>query len=63
MIAVADAYSAITADRPYRRARTRAEALAELRACAGRHHDPAAVEALARTLAAGAPAGAHRAAA
>jgi diguanylate cyclase (GGDEF)-like protein/putative nucleotidyltransferase with HDIG domain len=63
VIAVADAYSAITADRPYRRARTAVEALAELRACAGRQHDPDAVEALARTLAAGAPAGARRAAA
>jgi HD-GYP domain-containing protein (c-di-GMP phosphodiesterase class II) len=53
VIAVADAYSAITADRPYRRSRTSQEALAELRACAGRHHDPTAVEALARAIAAG----------
>ena len=47
-MAVADAYSAITADRPYQRARTSVEALAELRAGAGRHHDGRAVEALAR---------------
>ena len=46
IVAVADAYSAITADRPYRRARSRAEAVAELRAGAGRHHDGRAVEAL-----------------
>jgi diguanylate cyclase (GGDEF)-like protein len=53
VIAVADAFSAITTDRPYRRSRTHAEALAELRAGAGQHHDPFAVEALARALAAG----------
>ena len=56
VIAVADAFSAITADRPYRSARTPADAIAELRAGAGRHHDPHAVEALARALAAGEPA-------
>ena len=52
---LADAYSAITADRPYRRARTAAEALAELRAHAGSQHDGRVVEALARVLAAAAP--------
>ena len=55
VVAVADAYSAITADRPFRRARTSAEALLELRSHAGRHHDARAVEALARSLAASAP--------
>ena len=55
VVAVADAYSAITADRPFRRARTSAEALVELRSQAGRHHDARAVEALARSLAASAP--------
>jgi diguanylate cyclase (GGDEF)-like protein/putative nucleotidyltransferase with HDIG domain len=54
VVAVADAYSAITADRPYRRARTSGQALTELRAGAGRHHDARAVEALARVLAAAA---------
>ena len=65
VIAVADAYSAITTDRPYRQARTPEEALAELRARADRHHDRHAVEALARALAAGtgAAAQANRAAA
>jgi diguanylate cyclase (GGDEF)-like protein len=53
VVAVADAFSAITADRPYRGARTYAEALAELRAGAGRHHDARVVEALARVLGAG----------
>ena len=48
IVAVADAFSAITADRPYRRARTPLEALAELRRQAGLHHDARAVEALAR---------------
>jgi diguanylate cyclase (GGDEF)-like protein len=53
VIAVADAFSAITTDRPYRLARTTADAIAELREGAGRHHDPQAVEALADSLAAG----------
>jgi two-component system cell cycle response regulator len=63
VIAVADAFSAITAERPYRRARTSGEAMAELRARAGQHHDPYAVEALARALASGDAVGALRAAA
>ncbi len=57
IVAVADAFSAITAERPYRHARTSAEALAELRAGAGRQHDARVVDALARTLAAGTTAG------
>jgi HD-GYP domain-containing protein (c-di-GMP phosphodiesterase class II) len=51
IVAVADAYSAITSDRVYRRSRGPSEALAELRAGAGHHHDPRVVVALARTLA------------
>ena len=54
IVAVADAYSAITADRPYQRARSSAAALAELRAGSGRHHDGRVVEALAHVLAAAA---------
>ena len=46
-----DAYSAITTDRPYRKARSAHEAIAELRRCAGTDFDPAVVEALAETLA------------
>ncbi len=52
IVAVADAFCAITADRPYRRARSALEALAELRAGAGRSHDERAVEELVRVIAA-----------
>ena len=45
-----DAFNAMTTDRPYRVARTAAEALAELRRCAGTQFDADVVEALARTL-------------
>jgi two-component system cell cycle response regulator len=40
VIAVCDAFSAMTTDRPYRPARSRLEAVAELRACAGTQFDP-----------------------
>jgi HD-GYP domain-containing protein (c-di-GMP phosphodiesterase class II) len=40
VLAVADAYSAMTSDRPYRRALTRDEAIAEIRANEGRQFDP-----------------------
>jgi hypothetical protein len=42
----ADAFHAIRSDRPYRLGRTAAEALAEIRACAGTQFDPEVVEAL-----------------
>jgi HD-GYP domain-containing protein (c-di-GMP phosphodiesterase class II) len=45
-----DAYSAITNDRPYRKARPAHEAVAELRRCAGTDFDPDVVVALAKTL-------------
>ena len=45
IVAVADAYAAITAGRPYRAARSPEQALAELRACAGSQFDPAVVAA------------------
>jgi diguanylate cyclase (GGDEF)-like protein len=45
VVAVADAYAAMTARRPYRPARTAEDALAELRACAGTQFDPRVVEA------------------
>jgi diguanylate cyclase (GGDEF)-like protein len=51
IIGVCDAYSAITSDRPYRAARTPAEAIAELRRCAGRQFDPQVVELLCTVLA------------
>jgi two-component system cell cycle response regulator len=51
IIAVAVAFAALTAQRPYRPALTPGEALAELRRCAGSQFDPAVVEALGRDLA------------
>ena len=50
IIAVADAYEAITTPRPYRRAVTPEAAVAELRACAGTQFDPAVVEAFVAEL-------------
>lgn len=40
IVQIADAYDAMTSDRPWRRARTQASALAELRREAGRQFDP-----------------------
>jgi two-component system, cell cycle response regulator len=45
IVAVADAFDAMTAIRPYSARRTADEALAELRRCAGSQFDPAVVEA------------------
>jgi HD-GYP domain-containing protein (c-di-GMP phosphodiesterase class II) len=45
-----DAFSAMTTDRPYRKARPVGEAVEELRRCAGTDFDPDVVEALAATL-------------
>jgi hypothetical protein len=42
----ADAYHAIRSDRPYRQGRSAAEALDEIRSCAGTQFDPRVVEAL-----------------
>jgi two-component system, cell cycle response regulator len=51
VIAVADAFDAMTSSRPYRPTPMSAEgALAELRRCAGGQFDPAVVEAFARAL-------------
>jgi HD-GYP domain-containing protein (c-di-GMP phosphodiesterase class II) len=46
IVCACDAFSAMTTDRSYRRARTDGEALAELRRCSGSHFDPRVVEAL-----------------
>ena len=43
IIAVCDAYAAMTSDRPYRRALSAPDALAELRRCAGTQFDPEVV--------------------
>ncbi|ANW18233.1 HD-GYP domain-containing protein [Streptomyces clavuligerus] len=50
VVAVADAFDAMTSTRSYSRARPVPVALAELRRCAGSHFDPRMVEALVRAL-------------
>jgi response regulator RpfG family c-di-GMP phosphodiesterase len=50
ILAVADAFDAVTSDRPYRRGRSPEEAIDELRQCAGRQFDPEIVEALFEAL-------------
>ncbi|MCJ7544078.1 MAG: HD domain-containing protein [Phycisphaerae bacterium] len=65
VLAIVDAYDAMTSNRPYRRAMTPEQALAEIRACAGTQFDPAlaslfvemmqAGELLQHTLAQGSP--------
>jgi diguanylate cyclase (GGDEF)-like protein len=54
LIHVADAFDAITSDRPYRHGLGGEEALAEIRRGAGEQFDPECVELLERALAAGA---------
>ncbi len=51
LIGVADAYESMTSDRPYRKALSPDEAIAELRYCAGTQFDPRVVQALAQALA------------
>jgi len=48
IVAVADTYDAMTTDRPYRKARSRTEALEELRRCSGVQFDRQVVEAFAK---------------
>jgi HD-GYP domain-containing protein (c-di-GMP phosphodiesterase class II) len=50
ILAVVDAYTAITDHRPYRPARTHEEAVTELRRCAGSQLDPAVVSAFLQVL-------------
>jgi HD-GYP domain-containing protein (c-di-GMP phosphodiesterase class II) len=52
IVCACDAYSAITTSRPYRAARTPAEALEELQRGAGTQFDPQVVDALERVLSA-----------
>jgi two-component system, cell cycle response regulator len=51
VVAVCDAFDAMTTERPYREAVGEAEALAELRRCAGTQFDPMVVEAFCRVMA------------
>ena len=48
IVAVCDAYHAMTSERPYSRGMTHDEAIAELRLCAGTQFDPAVVDAFVR---------------
>jgi HD-GYP domain-containing protein (c-di-GMP phosphodiesterase class II) len=50
IVCACDAYNAITTDRPYRAGRSAAEALAEMRRCAGAQFDPHVVDALGRVV-------------
>jgi HD-GYP domain-containing protein (c-di-GMP phosphodiesterase class II) len=50
IVRACDAYSAMTTDRSYRKARPPEEAVAELRRCAGTDFDPVVVEALADSV-------------
>jgi len=50
IVAVADTYDVLISDRPYRKARTRAESVTILREESGQRLDPAVVEALLRLL-------------
>ena len=50
IVSACDAYSAMTTDRPYRRARSTADAIGELRRCSGTQFDPRVVEALIELL-------------
>ncbi len=50
IVCACDAWSAMTTDRPYRAARDRDEAAAELRRSSGTHFDPRVVDALERVL-------------
>jgi HD-GYP domain-containing protein (c-di-GMP phosphodiesterase class II) len=51
IIAVCDAFDAMTSERPYRAARSPEEALAELRRCAGTQFDAEVVDAFLATVA------------
>lgn len=50
ILSIADAYDAMTSDRPYRRAMTHGEAVTELEKCAGTQFDPHLVSIFVRVL-------------
>ena len=51
IVAVCDAYDAMTSERPYKRRMTHAEAVAEVRRCAGAQFDAEVIEAFCRAVA------------
>ncbi|HKP20510.1 MAG TPA: HD domain-containing phosphohydrolase [Thermoleophilaceae bacterium] len=51
VVAVCDAFDAMTTERPYREPITEADAIAELRRCAGTQFDPMVVDAFCRVIA------------
>jgi HD-GYP domain-containing protein (c-di-GMP phosphodiesterase class II) len=56
LFAVVDSYDAMTSDRPYRKAMSHEEAMAEIKRNAGTQFDPSVVEAMTRVMAHGNPA-------
>jgi two-component system, cell cycle response regulator len=50
VVAVCDAFNAMTTDRPYRESVSESDAIEELRACAGTQFDPMVVEAFCRVI-------------
>lgn len=50
ILCVADAYDSMTADRPYRKAHSKAFAISELKRCSGTQFDPGVVEAFLKVL-------------
>jgi HD-GYP domain-containing protein (c-di-GMP phosphodiesterase class II) len=50
IVAVCDAYDAMTSERPYRESLPAAQAIVELRRCAGTQFDPRVVDSFARVL-------------
>jgi HD-GYP domain-containing protein (c-di-GMP phosphodiesterase class II) len=56
IVFTADAFNAMTTNRPYRNAMSQADALEELRAGAGTQFDPTVVDALCTLIESGAPA-------
>ena len=58
IIAVCDAFDAMVSDRPYRQALSLADAMAELRRCAGTQFHPGVVEAFCTLVGQSAPAAA-----